>query len=49
MKYNLIRTMYRLHRITAAQVWEYADAGEITEQQAILICGPRPKGDADGD
>lgn len=43
MKYQLIKTMYRIRRITAAQVWEYADAGEITEAQAVSICGPRPK------
>lgn len=42
MKYQLIRNMYRLHRITAAQVWEYADNGDITEAQALMICGPRP-------
>lgn len=42
MKYQLIKTMYRLHRITAAQVWEYVDNGEITSAQAISICGPRP-------
>lgn len=45
MKYQLIKTMYRLHRITAAEVWAYADAGDITEAQAVSICGPRPKGD----
>ncbi len=43
MKYQLIRNMYRLHKITAAQVWAYADSGEITEAQAVKICGPRPK------
>lgn len=48
MKYKMIRTLYRTHKITAAQVWEYADNGDITEQQAILICGPRPKENADG-
>jgi len=42
MKYQLIKTMYRLHKITAAQVWGYADSGEITAEQAISICGPRP-------
>lgn len=42
MKYQLIKTMYRLHRITAAQVWEYVDNREITAAQAISICGPRP-------
>ena len=42
--YTLIRTMYKLHRLTAAQVWEKADMGDITEDQATLICGPRPDG-----
>ncbi len=40
--YALIRTMYKLHRLTAAQVWEKADKGDITAEQATLICGPRP-------
>lgn len=44
MKYQLIKAMYRLHKITAAQVWECADAGDITESKAVSICGPRPKG-----
>ena len=43
MRYQLIKTMYRMHRITAAQVWEYVDSGDITEAQAISICGPRSK------
>lgn len=43
MKYQLIKTMYRLHRITAADVWACVDDGDITEAQAISICGPRPK------
>lgn len=43
MKYQLIRNLYRLHRITAAEVWAYADAEEITEAQAVSICGARPK------
>lgn len=45
MKYQLIRNMYRLRRITAVDVWNYVYDGEITEAQAISICGPRPKGD----
>ena len=40
--FNLIKTKYRLHKITAIDVWNYADEGIITEDQAILICGPRP-------
>ena len=40
--YNLIRMKYRMKKIPAQQVWDYADEGVITEAQAILICGPRP-------
>ncbi len=40
--FALIKMKYRLHKITAAQVWEYADNGVITEAQALSICGPRP-------
>lgn len=47
MKYQLIKNLYRMHRITAAEVWACADAGEITEAQAISICGARPKGESD--
>lgn len=40
--FNVIRTRYRLHKITAIEVWAYVDSGELTEAQAIQICGPRP-------
>ncbi len=40
--YNLIKMRYRLHKITAQQVWEYVDDGVITAEQAVTICGPRP-------
>lgn len=40
--YNFLRTQYRFRRITAAQVWEAADNGQITAAQAMTICGPRP-------
>ena len=43
MMYAIIKAKYRRREITAAQVWEYADDGKITEAQALLICGPRPK------
>lgn len=43
MIYQIIRGKYRRHEITAAHVWEYADAGKITAAQAMSICGPRPK------
>lgn len=39
--YNLIRARFRLHKITAAEVWAYADAGTITADEATQICGPR--------
>lgn len=42
MNYKKIKMMYDLRRITAAQVWEYADNGYITEEQAARICGARP-------
>lgn len=44
-KFNLIRTQYRLHKITASDVWAYADSGTITSAEASLICGPRPETD----
>lgn len=43
--FSIIRTRYRLHKITALEVWAYADNGEITTAEAIQICGPRPSGD----
>jgi hypothetical protein len=43
MMYTIIKGKYKRHEITAAQVWEYADAGKITAAQAMSICGPRPK------
>jgi len=42
---KFIRLRYSMGRITAAEVWAYADAGKITAEQALLICGPRPKTD----
>lgn len=42
-KYNFYRNMYRMKRITAADVWEAADNGEITTDEAVTICGPRPQ------
>ncbi len=41
-KYNLVRVMYLTKRIVAKEVWEYADDGTITEDEAVRICGPRP-------
>lgn len=41
--YKSIKMRYDLKRITAADVWSYADEGIITEDEAMRICGPRPK------
>lgn len=41
--YRILLLKYRSHKITAAEVWEYADAGKITADEAVRICGPRPK------
>ena len=42
MNYAIIKMKYDRHKITAAQVWEYADEGIITELEAAKICGARP-------
>lgn len=42
MFFNFIRTQYHMHKLTAAQVWEAVEAGRITEEQAVTICGPKP-------
>ena len=41
--FALLKLRYKMRKITAAEVWSYVgkDPG-ITEEQAILICGPRP-------
>lgn len=40
--FNLVKTLYCVrHAITSEQVWAYADAGKITPEQALSICGPR--------
>lgn len=45
--YMIIKTRYKLHKITALDVWQYADEGVITDNEAVTICGPRPKGGND--
>ncbi len=40
--YAFIKMRYRLHKITAAEVWMYVDDGTITAEQAVSICGARP-------
>lgn len=41
--FNIIKNLYKAHKITCADVWAYADADppKITEAEAVLICGPR--------
>lgn len=41
--YTFLKIQYRLKRITAIDIWRHVDAGDITEQEAISICGVRPK------
>lgn len=43
--FPIIRTRYRLHKITAVEVWSYVDSGELTAAEAVQICGPRPSGE----
>lgn len=35
--------LYRMKKITAAGIWTKVDAGVISEEEAIKICGPRPQ------
>lgn len=34
--------LYRMKRITAAQIWEKVNTGAISAEEALKICGPRP-------
>ena len=34
--------LYRIKQITAAQIWDKVDAGILSEEEALKICGPRP-------
>lgn len=34
--------LYRMKKITTAQIWEKVDAGILSEEEALKICGPRP-------
>lgn len=34
--------LYRMKKITAAQIWEHVDSGAISAEEAVKICGPRP-------
>ena len=48
--YTTARLLYRLHKITADQVWAYteSDPPKITEDEALAICGPRAKDETAG-
>lgn len=35
--------LYRMKKITAAQIWKRVDSGAISAEEAVKICGPRPK------
>lgn len=42
--FAMLRLRYRMHKITAEEVWSYVgQTPGITEEQATMICGPRPK------
>jgi len=41
--YEMIKTLYRSKKLTAAQVWEKADEGKISATEAAKICGARPQ------
>ena len=47
--YAIIDNLYRLGKLTAAQVWEQADKGVITLTQAASICGARPNAEDNAD
>ena len=50
LNYTTARLLYRLHKITADQVWAYteSDPPKITEDEALAICGPRAKDETAG-
>lgn len=39
---DFIRSLYRQGKMTAAQVWACVPK-QITESEAVRICGPKPK------
>lgn len=41
--FQIIRTQYRMHKISSVEVWLYVAIGNITETEAVTICGPKPK------
>lgn len=40
---NIWKLLYRMKKITAEQIWERVDSGAISAEEAVKICGPRPK------
>lgn len=41
--YEVIKILFAQKKLTAAEVWERANAGTITAEQAASICGAKPK------
>lgn len=42
LQVKMLKNRYKMGKITAAEIWAMVDAGDLTEAQAVLICGPRP-------
>jgi hypothetical protein len=42
MNATVIKILYNHKKLTSKQVWQYADDGIITAQEAVKICGARP-------
>lgn len=40
---SIWKHLYRMKKITAEQIWERVDSGAISAEEAVKICGPRPK------
>lgn len=40
--YALLKMRYKLRMINADDVWKEVDKKNITADQAVSICGPRP-------
>lgn len=40
--FTILQTLYKLGKITAADVWAKADENKITTEEAAKICGARP-------
>ncbi|MBQ9291472.1 MAG: hypothetical protein IJ210_15295 [Clostridia bacterium] len=42
LQIKMLKNRYRTGKITACEIWNMVDAGDLTEAQATMICGPRP-------